>query len=365
MASPAHRRLLVVSHPAVVAANQAVFAELVRCGIDLHLVTPATWEHAYDEAPFDAATDPALIGRHTRLRVLGRGAPQRHVYLGRIVQFLRRQDPDVCYIEEECFSLPALQWALVAHRLRIPFGIQAWENLDRPLPRPARWIRRYVLSRASFIVARTPAAKAMVEQWGTSARVVVVPSPVPSTDLVPRVAHDGFVVGIAGRLVPEKNPLLVAEAVQGIDGASLVAAGDGPLRASVEQFSNVEVRTDFTHTSMANFFASCDVVCLVSRPTPTWAEQFGRVLVEALAQETPVIGSRCGEIPWVIECTGGGVTVEVDDLIGLREALTTLRDDPERRRSLGRRGREAVVEHFSVPVAARGLAQVAGLGDLA
>jgi len=364
MATPAHRRLLVVSHPAVVAANQSVFAHLARSGIDLHLVTPATWEHAYDDAPFEAATDPALAGRHTTFRVLGRGAPQRHLYLGRIVKFLRVTAPDVCYVEEECFSIPALQWALVAHRLRIPFGIQAWENLDRPLPAPARWIRRFVLSRASFIVARTPAAKAMVEQWGTSARVEVIGSPVPSTDLAPRVHHDGFVVGVAGRLVPEKNPLLVADAVAAIDGAVLVVAGDGPLRTALEERPKVEVRTDFTHDDMASFFAGCDVVCLASHPTPTWAEQFGRVLVEALVQETPVIGSRCGEIPWVIERTGGGIVVDVDDLEGLIDALTALRDDPERRRVLGSLGRTAVLGVFSVPVAARGLAQVAGLGDL-
>jgi len=364
MVSTVHRRLLVVSHPAVVASNQAVFAALVASGVDLQLVTPATWEHAYDDAPFEAATDPVLEGRHTTFRVLSRGAPQRHLYLGRIVAFLRRTAPDVCYIEEESFSVPALQWALVAHRLRIPFGVQAWENLDRPLPAPARWIRRFVLSRASFIVARTPAAKAMVEQWGTTARTEVVGSPVPSTDLVPRVAHDGFVVGMAGRLVPEKNPLAVAAAVDAIDGARLVVAGDGPLREALAQHRTVDVRTDYTHATMPEFFASCDVVCLVSSPTATWAEQFGRVLVEALVQETPVVGSRCGEIPWVISTTAGGVVVEVDDLDGLIATLTALRDDPERRRTLGRQGRAAVLEQFSVPVAARGLAALAGLGEL-
>lgn len=48
---------------------------------------------------------------------------------------------------------------------------------------------------------------------------------------------------------------------------------------------------------MPAFFASIDVLVLPSRTTATWKEQFGRVLVEAMACQTPVIGSDSGEIP--------------------------------------------------------------------
>lgn len=347
--------MLVVSHPAAVTTNQLVPAALVAMGVNCHLVTPRSWRHAYHPDPFEVETLAGLEGRHRRLRVLGRGQPQRHVYLARIVRLLRALDPEVCYIEEECFSLPALQWALACRRLGIPFGIQAWENLDRPLPRVARAIRRLVLPRAAFVLARTPAAASMVTRWGATGTVGVVGSPVPSTELAPRTPHDGFVVGVAGRLVPEKNVVAVAEAVAAMDGARLVVAGDGPERDRLAAMANVAVRTDLRHEAMASFFASCDVVCLASIATPTWAEQFGRVLVEAMVQGTPVVGSTCGEIPWVVESTGGGIIVDVATHGALRAALVTLRDDPDARRAMGQRGRAAVLERFSVDAAARGL----------
>ncbi len=50
------------------------------------------------------------------------------------------------------------------------------------------------------------------------------------------------------------------------------------------------------------------MLALPSRTTPTWKEQFGRVIVEALWCGVPVVGSDSGEIPWLIELTGGGLT---------------------------------------------------------
>lgn len=354
------QRLLIVSHPAVVVTNQAVFAELAAQGFDVHLVTPRRWRNEYARGVFAAPTDPALHGRHTKLPVFGAGKPQRHLYLFRVAATLRKVRPDVIYLEEECFSLPAAQWAFAAKRRGIPFGLQAWENLDRPLPWPIKKLRSFVLRACSFVVARTPAAKAMVEQWGTSATVKVVGSPVASAYLPTPATHDGFVIGGAGRLVEQKGFGLVAEAVKRLPGASLRLAGDGPLRSELEDLG-VEVVTTYTHETMPEFFRSVDVLVLFSVPTSTWAEQFGRVLVEALAQEIPVIGSTCGEIPWVIATTGGGIVVEHGDFEGLVEALTTLSEDPDLRQRLGASGRKCVEEHFSVLSAAYGLVELARL----
>jgi glycosyltransferase involved in cell wall biosynthesis len=95
-----------------------------------------------------------------------------------------------------------------------------------------------------------------------------------------------------------------------------------------------------------------DVLVLPSRSTPTWTEQFGRVLVEALSFAVPVVGSDSGEIGWVIEVTGGGFVFPEGDAGALAGLLTRLRGDPALRASLGRVGQERARALFNLSTVA-------------
>ena len=57
-------------------------------------------------------------------------------------------------------------------------------------------------------------------------------------------------------------------------------------------------------TAMPDFYRSLDALVLPSRTQENWMEQFGRVLIEAMACGVPVIGSNSGEIPHVIGDAG-------------------------------------------------------------
>ena len=88
-------------------------------------------------------------------------------------------------------------------------------------------------------------------------------------------------------------------------------AGGGPQQADLERLAvqldlgqHVVFLGRVGSTDMPAFFASIDVLVVPSRTMPTWKEQFGRVLVEAMACQTPVIGSDSGEIPHVIGDAG-------------------------------------------------------------
>jgi glycosyltransferase involved in cell wall biosynthesis len=74
-------------------------------------------------------------------------------------------------------------------------------------------------------------------------------------------------------------------------------------------------------------------------------EQFGRVLIEAMAMEVAVVGSDCGEIPRVIG--GAGLLFPEGDARALGEHLAYLAGHPEERLRLGRAGRERVLAHFT------------------
>jgi glycosyltransferase involved in cell wall biosynthesis len=88
-----------------------------------------------------------------------------------------------------------------------------------------------------------------------------------------------------------------------------------------------------------------DVLALPSLTRPNWKEQFGRVLIEAMACGVPVVGSDSGEIPHVIG--DAGLVVPEGDAAALADALRRLRADTGLRRSLGERGRERVLNGFT------------------
>lgn len=351
-------RLLVVSHPAVLAVNQVIYRELTARGWDLTLVVPACWSHAY-ASNVEAAALPGLQDALRPTRVVLRGRPQRHLYRVRTGNLLDRVRPDVAFLEAEPFALSATQWARGLVRRGIPFGVQAYENIDLALPGPVKTLRRRVLRRAAFVAARSQTAGDLARAWGAVGEVALAPPAVPRWEPEPRAEHP-FTIGYAGRLVESKGLLDLVAAVQAMEGErELVLIGDGELkdrlRAEKVGARAVRVLDGLGHDDMPAAYAQLDVAVLPSHTTPTWKEQFGRVLVEALWCDVPVVGSDSGEIPWVIALTGGGLVFPEGDVAALAERLTRLQRSPELRRELAATGRENVGRLFSVEAATTAL----------
>jgi FkbM family methyltransferase len=355
------RRLLVVSHPAVLTVNQEVYAELARRGIEVTIVVPANWRHEYSSGPLTVTALPELEGRVRPLAVALPGHPQRHFHLSSPWRVLSQVRPDVVLIEAEPFSAVAAQWSLAAVSRGLAFGVQCAENLDRPLPAPVRASRERVLARADFVAARSESAAAMAARWGAAGAIAFAPHAVPVWDVVSEAgARRAFTVGYAGRLVPEKGLDDLLAAMRRLDApVELVLAGDGEMRSRLDgqaiPGSRVRVLTGLRHDQMAGVYAGFDVLAVPSRTTPTWKEQFGRVIVEALWCGVPVVGSDSGEIPWLLAETGGGLTYPEGDVDALADRLAALRADPAQRDRFGATGRAAVQRLFTVPRAADAL----------
>jgi glycosyltransferase involved in cell wall biosynthesis len=350
------RRVLAISHPAVVSVNQEVYAELARRGWDVTIVLPRRWRSEYSGQTMLPQSLPSLRGSLRPTRVALAGRPQRHFYLARPRSLCARLEPDVGFVEAEPFSLPAAQWGRAFAALGIPFGVQCAENIDRRLPLPIRRLRAHVLRDAAFVAARSESAARLAAGWGARGEVEFAPHAVPDWERVPVHRAQNFTVGYAGRLVSSKGLGDLLAAVRKLDApVELLLIGDGEERAQLEgrqvPGSKVRVLDGLAHDQMASGYSQLDVLVLPSHTTPTWKEQFGRVIVEALWCGVPVVGSDSGEIPWLIELTGGGLVFAEGDVEMLAERLRKLRASPELRDELARTGRAAVERLFSVPAA--------------
>jgi len=98
----------------------------------------------------------------------------------------------------------------------------------------------------------------------------------------------------------------------------------------------------------------------------TYGESFGLYLIEAWAAGVPVVQPRHAAFPELIAATGGGVLCAPNDPPALAAAIEELLRNPEAARAMGARGRQAVMEKFSVERMADGvlrvLQQVVGSG---
>ncbi len=361
----AARRVVVVSHPCVVPENQGVYRALTERGWDPTVIVPHRWRHAYEAKAFSPRPIAGLEGRLARRRVLLTADPARHFYAPGIGEHISGLRPAIAFVEAESYSVVALQMALVLGRREISYGVQADENLERPLPRPVSLWRGYVLRNSAFVAARSPRAAELVRRWGARGQVAIVPHALPDWDLPegPPPERAIFTVGYAGRLVEEKGVLdLVAAARALSPPVRLLLVGEGPLRGSLEGLAadglQIDVRTASDQSEMPGLYRQMDVLVLPSRTTPTWAEQFGRVVPEALVCGVPAIGSDSGEIPWVIGSTGGGWTFPEGDVAALTERLAHVRDSPADAAEHARRGGTAAREQFSTDAAATSLADL-------
>jgi glycosyltransferase involved in cell wall biosynthesis len=358
------RRLLAVSHPAVVSVNQETYLELIGRGWDVTVVIPARWRGEYSSALAEPQVLEGMKGSLHPIPVLLPGRPQRHLYLASCAALIKRLRPQVAFLEAESYSLAASQWGFALRRLGVPFGVQCAENIDRELPAPVRLMRSRVLREAAFVAARSDSASNLARAWGARGEVELVPHAVPAWEHVPTgTAERPFTVGYAGRLVESKGLFDLLEAVRALeDPVELLLIGEGELRSQLEgqpiPGSHVRVIDDISHTEMASGYAQLDVLVLPSHTTPTWKEQFGRVIVEALWCGVPVVGSDSGEIPWLIELTGGGLVFPEGESSLLADRLVKLRESPELRQQLASTGRAAVERLFTVPAATDPLEQM-------
>ena len=135
----------------------------------------------------------------------------------------------------------------------------------------------------------------------------------------------------------------------GSSNLKLVMCGDGPERAEAEELAARRGVSDLVRfvgkqpqSEIRDYLSISDLFLLPSR-----SESFGLSALEAMACEVPVIATRVGGVPEVVEEGGSGFLFEIGDVDGMARAALRLLNDPALLGRFGARGRETAVARFA------------------
>ena len=360
-------KLLVVSHACATPSNQSFFEDVeALAGWSVTLVLPESWKTEYAERTSERWA--GFQGEFCPVPVWKSGNIPLHAYRTFFVNLLRRTRPDAIYVHHEPYGLATAQ-VYLANRLlnRVPIGFYAAQNMEKVYPIPFRWTEQLVLRESAFCFPVTQSALEVLHAKGFHGRAEVLPLAVDRNLYFPQpqqaaairqrlgIRESEPVIGYLGRLVEEKGLVTLVHALKLIEAHSwrCVLVGNGPLEAQLrsELLSlGLAERVIFPgyvpHTEAAAWLSMFDILALPSETRTNWKEQFGRVIVEANACGTPVVGTQCGEIPTVLRHTGGGLIVAEANPEEFASALQTLLLDPGQRQALAESGRNTVREQY-------------------
>ncbi len=169
------------------------------------------------------------------------------------------------------------------------------------------------------------------------------------------IPPERIVVMQISQMIPEKGIPEVLEAARlalpRCADLHFVFAGDGKyLEEYRRRLAEIGLGDRVTWTGLVidpvaeGVFAAADIVCLASR----WQEAFGLVIAEAMACQKPVVATRVGAIPELVEEGKTGFLVAAGDAAALADRFVLLAQDRALRLCMGLAGRARAAEFFDV-----------------
>ena len=325
-------------------------------GIELTVVVPPSWREPR-AAEVHYETGPTPNYRVVSLPMMFNGRHHIHWYPG-FARLLRTLTPDVVHVDEESFNAATAMAIRAADRIGAASCFYNYANIERTYPPPFGWFEQYVFRTAAHGIACSHEAAAIIQRHGYTGPLSILPQTGVDPDVytpsaAQPVANESFMLGYVGRFVPEKGiaDLIIALALLPEQYClTLVGAGSDEQRLRMlAQTSGVAHRITWNApiatTDMPAMMRSFDLLVLPSRTTANWKEQFGRVLIEAMACGVPTVGSDSGEIPHVIG--NGGRTFAEGDTAALAQCISAICSRPALHTDLRRSARQRILDHYT------------------
>jgi len=266
---------------------------------------------------------------------------------------IAKERPDLIYANT---NFAALYSGLIGKCLKIP-SLAHIRDIE-PLGRMARILIR----QNTRLIAISQAVKRyLIEETMPPNRITCVYDGVDLRQYQPqarREAQKGVVIGIIGQIGERKGHLTLLEALRGLvreqTQIKLLIVGTEPAH-SVEGYTErlhtfvqehqLEPYIEFLgfRRDVPELLAQLDMLVL-----PSQQEPFGKIVIEAMAMETPVIASRVGGVPEIVVDGETGLLVPPQDPAALHHAIRRLLADAALRERMGKAGRLRVEACFSL-----------------
>jgi colanic acid/amylovoran biosynthesis glycosyltransferase len=274
--------------------------------------------------------------------------------LGRAADYLVGQKAQLVHAH---FGIDGVLGMEVARRAGLPLVVTFHGyDVNQAHPEAARSYERLFGTAHTLIAISEFIGRRLEARGAPPEKIVVSPIGIPVVEPHPRRDVGG--VCFVGRLIPVKG---VGDLIQAMallpdrfKGTPLRIIGDGPLRAELEaRARSLGVNAIFlgyqSSAEVARTLAESRMFCAPSKRSPYGdTEGLGLVILEASAQELPVVGTRHGGIPEAIEEDVTGLLVEEGDVAQLSRAIQRLLEDDGLAEDMGRAGRARVLDRFDI-----------------
>lgn len=350
-------KILFVSHSSVLQYHQQKL-EILRekYGHEIILVTPPSWPEA--GADVTAYTDGKIkyeLGKTVMIR-----SKLLHFYLN-AEAIIKKVNPDIVHVEEEPFAPSCRQFVSAAKKAGKKALFFTWENIERKHNPVYTWFDKYCIANADAAIAGNADGKAILEKKDFKGPLEVIPQYGVNLEDFPdrkiKASKSEYNLAYVGRLTPEKGIETITSALRNTKGLKLHIAGTGPSMERIHKEAHVmgiadkaEFHARIDSGKIPEFLSGMDMLILPSLTTPVWKEQFGRVLIEAMAAKVPVIGSDSGEIPNVIG--DAGLVFQEGSAMDLASKIMSLLSDEKLYLSCVKKGYERVKANYTNEVIA-------------
>ena len=379
-------RVLVVSHTYIVDLNCEKFRTLAHLepGIEVTVVVPKRWRpggvqnrivetRAWQDGSFRVVPISNFSQNNQGLLTFGLD----------IVKLLREFRPHVIQVEQGSKGLAYTEMITLNRLLRLKAKLLffTWWNLPYDLKFPISLLEAYNLQGTDGIVSGNQDGADVLRARGYKGPIRVMPQlgidetlfrPQSQPELAASLGIDAgdFVVGFVGRFVEEKGLITLATALgqlkEHAQSWQWLLLGRGPLKEELTQQLDALGIGDriiwiesVPHDDVPRYINLMSTLVLPSETTYKfktltavgWKEQFGHVIIEAMACQVPVIGSDSGEIPFVID--EAGLVFPEGDADALAIQIRKLMESPELQADLSKRGYERAMADYTNQALAR------------
>jgi glycosyltransferase involved in cell wall biosynthesis len=371
-------KILSISHSCVISEYQKRMAEVAQYPeIGLTLLVPNKWTQFNRAITLEKDNDRnyAIVSNKPMSWGLKQNTLRNvtHIYPG-TRRLLTRLKPDIVELWEEPFSAVSAHTIFWTKRIvpgaRIIFS--SAQNVFKRYPFPFSAFEKYTYENAAHAFLVNEEVSGIVRRKGFEKGSTILPLGLDTdffckkdvSSLKKNLGLRDFVIGFIGKINKQKGIFDLIKAVSEIkERIQLLIIGNGELKGEAEHFvtsfglgQKTVLMDAVSHSHVPNFLNCMDALVVPSISLPNVKEQFGRVIIEAMACEVPVLGSDSGEIPATI--ARAGLIFKEGDVRDLKEKIEGLMRNRDLRASLTKKGRERVLENFSWKVIAKRQHQV-------